>query len=226
MRHKGVRTLTPIGGVGVSLFLLGLEITFPPPSHLSLGNLFEVGHLPLLVASAMPAIFLSISIRVGTLVRCTRSLTKHALYMPLFCVAVAVLFWIVVAICGNTDTTRLASAGWLFTVDAPRERRVAAQAWNYWALFDFTLIEWHAMSAGLSQMVLLVVVGALSLPVLVPLAAKETARTKVKEATEQVQTQYNMNREFLAHALSNLGSGMAGTVPNLMVRSAPDPPKS
>lgn len=74
------------------------------------------------------------------------------------------------------------------------------------------------MSAGLSQIVLLVVIGALSLPVLVPLAAKETARTKLKETVPQVNIQYNMNREFLAHALSNLGSGMAGTVPNLMVR--------
>lgn len=205
------------GGVGVSLFRLGLEITFPRSSHFTFQGLFDHKHLPLLAASAVPACFLSVSIRLEPLLGLKRKVTQHALYIPTFCIAVAIVFWIVVVICGRTDTDRLASAGWLFAVDVQREKTVAARAWDYWVLFDFSLVEWHAIATVLSHVGLLVVVGALSLPVLTPLVADEVAQQLLREDGGEPSSSFDIVFEFIAHALSNFASGFAGTVPNMVV---------
>lgn len=194
-------------------------MTFPRSSHITLRGLFGRGHLPLLAASVLPAVFLSVSTRVGSRLRRLRKVTQHALYIPSFCIAVAIVFWIVVAISGTTDTKRLASAGWLFAVDARREPPVTTQTWNYWALFNFSLIEWRALAPVLSHIFLLVVVGALSLPVLAPLVAEEAAQQLLREKREASATlSFDVGLEFLGHALSNIASAIAGALPNMVVR--------
>ncbi|KAF3031139.1 hypothetical protein E8E12_000454 [Didymella heteroderae] len=210
-----------IGGVGVSLFQLGLEMTFPRSSHITLRDLFARAHLPLLAASLLPAVVLSVSSHLGQkLLGRAKKITRHALYIPSFCIAVAIVFWVVVVIAGATDIQRLASAGWLFSVDTQREPPIASQAWNYWSLFDFSRIEWRAMVSVLSHVVLLVVVGALSLPVLTPLIAAEVKQQLLREnGGMPVAHSLDINREFFAHALSNVASAASGALPNMVVFS-------
>lgn len=202
--------------MGVSLFLLGLEIMFPSSTHFSIKSLFESSHLPLLAASAGPAILLSISIRAEPLLKFHTKFTQHALYIPLFCILVGAFFWAVATIRGTTNIEKLASAGWLFAASTQREQSMAGQDWNYWVMFNFSLTEWQAITSALSHIALLVVVGALSLPVVVSLVAEEVATQLEKDSGAQSMLSFDLNREFLIHGLSNLASGIAGAVPNMV----------
>lgn len=199
--------LIETGAVGVSLFLLGLEITLSPTSPpLSFGTLFERNHLPLLAASLGPAVLLSLSTRLSCLERLLKKPTKHPLYIPLFCYAVAGIFWLVVAVCGNASTQRLASAGWLFTSEHSHAQATAAAEWDYWALFNFNKVEWRALSAGMRDILLLVLIGVLSLPIFAS-----------KAALKWGGSDHSMNHEFVGHGISNAIAGAIGTLPNLFV---------
>lgn len=204
--------LTVTGAVGVSLFVLGLEVTLSSTSpHLSFGTLFERAHLPLLAASLGPAVLLSLSTRLSCLDNLPKKPTKHPLYIPLFCCAVAGVFWLVVAACENTSTQRLASAGWLFASEQGPAQATAVAEWDYWALFDFNKVEWRALSAGIRDIAMLVLIGALSLPIFASEAALKWGGPD-----------HSMNHEFVGHGISNTIAGAMGALPNLFV-STPAP---
>ncbi|KAF2035003.1 hypothetical protein EK21DRAFT_107635 [Setomelanomma holmii] len=202
-----------IGAIGVSLFVLGLELTLPASSeHLSIHTtrhvLFDRTHLPLLFASVGIALFISISVRSALLSKMTRGCTEHALYVPLFCFAVAGIFWIAVAATKHASSdglNDLRSIGWLFTIEKSHQT-IKGLDWNYWALFDFSLVHWSAMTAAIQDILLLVVIAVISLPVFIPAMALTLNAPA-----------YNMNWEFLGHGVSNLLAGAVGTVPNLIV---------
>jgi MFS superfamily sulfate permease-like transporter len=195
--------LTATGAVGVSLFLLGLEITLPRSSpHLSFNTLSGRTHLPLLVASLGPAIFLSLSTRLSYFPSLIRNST---LYIPLYCCAVGGIFWIVVAASSRISMKGLASAGWLFTAEEGPQHSLEATEWDYWTLFDFGKLEWRALSAGIRDIILLVLIGALSLPIFTSAAALE------------FNVPNNLNHDFVGHGISNVVAGAIGALPNLFV---------
>ena len=205
--RAAVNKLTATGGVGVSLFLLGLEITLPSSTpHLSISTLFENDHLPLLAASLGPAVLLSLSTHLTCLERLATKPTKHPLYIPLFCCAVAGIFWLVVAACEDTSIQGLASAGWLFTSEQGPIQATAAADWDYWALFNFHMVEWRALSAGIGDVLMLVLIGALSLPIFASEAALDWGKGD-----------HSMNHEFVGHGISNTVAGAVGALPNLFV---------
>ncbi|KIJ65767.1 hypothetical protein HYDPIDRAFT_87501 [Hydnomerulius pinastri MD-312] len=177
------------------------------------GNvLFNRIHIPLLFASIVPALFLSVSIRMPALSKATRGFTDHALYVPVYVLFIAGLFWTVAAGSGHATVngmTRLSSDGWLFTVeDSVRNQKGIGRAWDYWSLFDFSKVEWSAMTAAIENIVLLVVIGVLNLPIYIP------AMSLVLGVPS-----YNMNHELIGHGVSNIFAGVVGTVPNLVVLS-------
>ncbi len=204
-----------IGGIGVSLFILGLGLSLPSVAPaLTLSNaksvLFGVNHLGLLFASCGPAILLSLSLRSKIVSRCTFGISRHACYVPLYLLLIPILFWITVA--GLRDTNRvgmdiLVEDGWLFKVDESANRQSGiGSAWIYWTLFDFSKVELHALKGATTNIVLLVIIGVLNLPVYVP-ALGSSLRVPV-----------NMNHEFVGQGIANILAGVAGTVPNILVR--------
>jgi MFS superfamily sulfate permease-like transporter len=207
--YDKIHTLTCTGAVGVSLFLLGLEIPFPPFSpHLSFNTLFGTNHLPLLAASLLPALFISLTARVGFFFKDSSKLTKHPLYMPTFCFGIAAVFWIVVAARGDTDMETLASSGWLFSTKTEHRNpsTIKTADWNYWALFDLHRVDWTVLPSIIGDMALLVAIGALSLPIFA-LAA----------ATELNVPEHNMNHELIGHGVANIFTGGLGGLPAMMV---------
>jgi hypothetical protein len=101
---------------------------------------------------------------------------------------------------------RLASAGWLFASERGIAQANAAAEWDYWALFDFNKVEWSALSAGTRDILMLVLIGALSLPIFASAAALEWGGPD-----------FSMNHEFVGHGISNVVAGAMGTLPNLFV---------
>lgn len=116
------------------------------------------------------------------------------------------IFWLVAAACGNTSMQQLASAGWLFTSEHNTTQSTATPEWDYWALFDFKKMEWRALSAGIRDILLLVLIGALSLPIFASAAALEWGGSD-----------HSMNHEFVGHGISNTIAGAIGALPNLFV---------
>lgn len=203
-----------VGAIGISLFLLGLELTIPtssPPLNLtSAGSvLFGRSHVSLLLASFLPAFFLSLSIRSTILRRFTFGATKHMLYIPFYLPLIAGIFWTVVRATGHANPegmAMLAARGWLFSVP---KTKMSGRGWVYWKLFDFKKIEWWAMKGAITDMVLLIVFGLVNLPIKVPTLALS------------LDMSYNMDHELIGHGASNIFAGMLGTVPNLVVSFNP-----
>ncbi|KAJ7247016.1 sulfate transporter family-domain-containing protein [Mycena rebaudengoi] len=182
-----------IGAIGVSLFILGLALPYPPESPaLSLSNaasmLFDRSHLTLLAASFLPAFILSVSLRSQT-----RGLVSNAYYVPVYLLSMPAIFWITVK-AGKFSKDFLISTGWLFRVEVSYTSSAPIVAnWNYWTLFDFRL-----------NIVLLVVIGVLNLPIYVPSLAFT------------LDMAYDMNHELLGQGAANILAGVFGTVPNVL----------
>ncbi|KDQ59289.1 hypothetical protein JAAARDRAFT_57211 [Jaapia argillacea MUCL 33604] len=205
-----------IGAIGLSLFILGLGLTFPISSpQLTLASagslLFSRSHIPLLAASFLPAFFLSVCKRSAALDRWSRGFVHNAYFVPLYLFSIPAAFWIIVSAAHLSKDT-LITHGWLFKVEAPPTTGYSAQGGsssfvtsiNYWSLFDFPKVEWWALKNAITNIVLLVVIGVLNLPIYVPALAFT------------LDVSYDMNHEFLGQGAANLLAGMAGTVPNIL----------
>ena len=150
--------------------------------------------------------------RTSSLARVTRGFTDHALYIPIYVLFITGVFWGVVAGIGAANPNgmaHLASLGWLFTVEESiREQSGVGNSWNYWSLFNFSMVQWSAMAGAIQNIALLVIIGVLNLPIYIP-----------SMALVLDMPGYNMNHEFFGHGASNLLAGVLGTVPNLVVSS-------
>ncbi|KAL8690020.1 MAG: hypothetical protein Q9224_004506 [Gallowayella concinna] len=203
-----------IGGIGVSLFVLGLGLPFPASTPIlklsSAGRiLFATNHIGLLAASCVPALFLSFSLRSNTLKRVTRGGTSHAYYVPLFFLFQPIVFWIVVTLLHKANATGMASLvnhGWLFKTNTLRKDQTSIGiSWDYWQLFNFTKVEPHAFKDATTNIILVVVIGVLNLPIYVP-AMCLSLKTKV-----------DANHEFIGQGVANIFAGIAGAPPNILV---------
>ncbi|KAJ7908503.1 sulfate transporter family-domain-containing protein [Mycena leptocephala] len=197
-----------IGAIGVSLFVLGLGLPFPPSATpLSLSNvastLFDRHHQGLLAASFFPAFMLSVTLRSRHMELWTRGLTRSPYYIPLYLLVIPSIFWIVVRSIG-VPIKHLVAAGWLFQVDTVSSPSALVAGWNYWTLFDFRLVEWWALKSAIQNLVLLVVIGVLNLPIYVPTLAFT------------LDVSYDMNYELLGQAAGNILAGLVGTIPNIL----------
>ncbi|KAJ6524033.1 hypothetical protein B0H19DRAFT_1276723 [Mycena capillaripes] len=153
-----------IGALGVSLFILGLGLPFPSSATpLSFSNfrstLFDKRHLGLLAASFFPAFILSVSLRSRRIELWTRGVVRSAYYIPISLLMIPTVFWITVRAL-EVPKERLVATGWLFAVDsASFSSSGMVASWNYWALFDFRLVEWWSLKSASQNIVLLVVIG-------------------------------------------------------------------
>ncbi|KAJ7111714.1 sulfate transporter family-domain-containing protein [Mycena epipterygia] len=197
-----------IGAIGVSLFVLGLGLPFPPSaSPLALSNvsstLFDNSHLSLLAASFFPAFILSITLRSRYIELWTRGLVRSAYYIPVYLLMIPAVFWLAVHSI-KVSQEHLIAAGWLFTVDSTSSSTAIVTSWNYWTLFDFTLVEWWSLKSAIQNIVLLVIIGVLNLPIYVPTLAFT------------LDVSYDMNHELLGQGAANILAGVVGTVPNIL----------
>ncbi|KAJ6465548.1 sulfate transporter family-domain-containing protein [Mycena vitilis] len=198
-----------IGAIGVSLFVLGLGLPFPPSeTPLALGNvrstLFDQSHLGILAASFFPAFVLSVTLRSQVIAKWTRGLVRSAYYIPVYLLCIPAVFWIV-ARSLHFSNQELIAKGWLFTVDSASTSSAGiAASWNYWTLFDFKLIEWRAVKSATQNIVLLVVIGVLNLPIFVPSLAFSLG------------VAYDMNHELIGQGAANILAGALGTLPNIL----------
>lgn len=204
-----------IGGIGVSLFILGLELPLPSDQTLTLSNagrvLFSHSHIGVLLASALPIFFLCFSVRSTTLSRWSHGAVENPYYVPCYILMIGAMFWIVVGGIGLSKLgglSKLADQGWLFSTSngaSTAESPSLSASLNYWSLFDFHLVELSALRHAIVNFVLLVVIGVLNLPLYVPALALA------------LDVPYSMDHELIGQGAANILAGACGSVPNILV---------
>ena len=91
--------------------------------------------------------------------------------------------------------------GWLF--NAPSK---SSSPWHFYTLYNFRAVNWKALAETVPTMLALTFFGVLHVPINVPALGISTGEDNL-----------DVDRELLAHGVSNALSGLAGSVQNYLV---------
>ncbi|TID21547.1 hypothetical protein E6O75_ATG04942 [Venturia nashicola] len=185
-----------IGGVGVFLFLTGLEVS----AGLDLTEGWTAGVLRGLVSGRTLPLWM-IPLSLAILLMVVRHYLAHPSVMPAFFVAIVGIFFIVFAAIPNLHLQDLRAHGWVF--DAPE---AGVPFWNFYTYYDFKIVNWTALSQTIPTMFALSFFGIIHVPINVPALGIAVQEDDV-----------NINRELLGHGISNMLSGLVGSIQNYLV---------
>ncbi|KAJ5217356.1 hypothetical protein N7468_010364 [Penicillium chermesinum] len=118
----------------------------------------------------------------------------------IYFIAVAALFYIIVLSIGVSMET-LHVKGWAF--DAPSSNN---PWYHFYTLYDFSAVDWTAFADTLPAMFALTFFGVLHVPINVPALGISTGEDNL-----------NVDRELMAHGVTNALSGFAGSIQNYLV---------
>lgn len=188
-----------IGGVGVFLIETGLEVSAQLKSEAGFQWDLETFHYFtqswLMVAHWLPPFALAVLLRVIT------SRFHHPLIFPAYFLILPVIFFIMTRGALGVPIAELRRNDWIFDVGK------AAQApfWRFYTYFDFSQTSWSALWATMPTQLALTFFAILHVPLNVPALA-------VSVNEDNLDT----DRELLAHGISNIAAGFAGSVPNYL----------
>ena len=184
-----------IGGVGFFLFVTGIEVSARLPGNLNynletLQQLFRADTVGLWILPFGLAIVLKV----------LQHFIKSQVLVGGYFIGVALLFYVFkFALHIPMDT--LHSQGWVF--DSPP----AGNPWyHFWTLYDFNAVDWTALGETVPAMFALTFFGLLHVPINVPALGIATNEDNL-----------NVDRELVAHGISNSVSGLFGSVQNYLV---------
>ncbi|RHZ68522.1 sulfate transporter family protein [Aspergillus thermomutatus] len=184
-----------IGGVGFFLMQTGVEVSARLSGSLELNipTLQKLFHMDTLLLWMIP---LLLAIAFLVLKRFVRSNFLVGGYF----IAVAVLFYIV-KFSARVSMDTLRSRGWVF--DAPS----SSNPWyHFYTLYDFSAVDWSAFIDTIPAMFALTFFGVLHVPINVPALGISTGEDNL-----------NVDRELIAHGITNALSGFAGSIQNYLV---------
>lgn len=191
-RHILVGT---IGGVGAFLLVTGLQVSTRTEesdgfSLEMLRRFFSASVLPLW----------TIPLALAVILRVITSRYSHPLIFPVYFLSIPAIFYAITLAAGVSVET-LRDQGWVF------EAKSANNKWyEFWTLYDLRKTDFTAVLETLPNQLALVFFGLLHVPINVPSLA-------ISIGEDNVDT----NRELVAHGVSNLASGLIGSVPNYLV---------
>ncbi|KAL4959472.1 sulfate transporter family protein [Aspergillus stella-maris] len=184
-----------IGGVGFFLILTGLEVSARLPGSFEFNiptaqKLFNVATVPLWITP------LALAIGLLVLKRFVRSNYLVGAYFIL-----VALFFYIVKFIAHIPMTSLRNSGWVF--DAPS----SSNPWyHFYTLYDFSAVDWAAFADTIPAMFALTFFGILHVPINVPALGISIGEDNL-----------NVDRELIAHGVTNALSGFAGSIQNYLV---------
>ncbi|RKP09398.1 sulfate transporter family-domain-containing protein [Thamnocephalis sphaerospora] len=182
-----------IGGVGWFLVLTAIEVASGvKPEHGHWGELLGSRALPLWTAGLALAIILQILLHR----------TNHPLTVPGFLLGVPLLFYIIAGIFGFS-LDELRDHGWLFRLPSPMR-----PFYEVYRRFDFASTDWTVLPKTIPAILALTFFSILHVPINVPALSVTTAQDGV-----------DLSHELQAHGISNIISGLLGSVQNYLVYS-------
>ncbi|KAI8456885.1 sulfate transporter family-domain-containing protein [Phakopsora pachyrhizi] len=184
-----------IGSVGVFLFITGIEVTGKLTQGFSLngdviGHLLERRILPQWTVPLSLAILLRIITRIFT----------QPFVVPAYFIFIPVGFYSIIALAG-ISLDRLRQNGWIFEFNTSQNQNPLA----FYKLFRFDLVDLTALRATITAQLAMIFFGLLHVPLNVPALALSTGKDDL-----------DVDRELIAHGISNTLAGFAGTVSNYL----------
>jgi sulfate permease, SulP family len=197
-----------IGGVGWFLIVTALEVCAHLDGSLTytldtLKHLFDPLHLAMWGIPCLLAIILM----------AIQHFIKHPMVVPMYFLAVPIIFYIVVLSVPSWHLENMRDIGWIF--EAPE---AGVPFWHFYTLYgrlylarlfilfanvwvDFGAVDWKALLNTVPAMFALTFFGILHVPINVPALAISTQLDDL-----------NLDRELRAHGISNAISGMFGSI--------------
>ncbi|UKZ79566.1 hypothetical protein TrVFT333_007324 [Trichoderma virens FT-333] len=185
-----------IGGVGWFLIATGFEVSARLEGSLeynldTLEKLIEAKTIPLWVCPLVLAIILFYGQMKGA--------SKY--FLPLFILAIPLVFYLFVFSLDNLDTGTLRDEGWIFVGPPPDE-----PWWYFYTLYQFHLVNWKAIISVIPAMFALTFFGILHVPINVPALALNSGEDNA-----------DLDKELRLHGYSNFVSGCIGSIQNYLV---------
>ncbi|KAK5053925.1 hypothetical protein LTR84_001887 [Exophiala bonariae] len=184
-----------IGGVGWFLVATGVEVSARLPGNLeyNLDTIKQLIRTDTILLWTIPLLLAIILIFVQRFV-------KSNLLVGGYFISVAALFYFF-KFAMDIPMETLHSRGWVF--DPPP----AGNPWyHFYTLYDFKAVHWGALADTIPAMFALTFFGVLHVPINVPALGISTGEDNL-----------NVDRELIAHGLSNCISGLFGSVQNYLV---------
>ncbi|PVV04254.1 hypothetical protein BB560_001238 [Smittium megazygosporum] len=184
-----------IGGVGFFLIETGFEVMTSIPFSFSFKTLLKYLEFD-------NAVLWGSSLSLSILLRILGLKFKGPMLVPFFCMMIPIVFYAIVFVF-NIPIDVLRSSGWVFP-----EARSDVPFYYYLSLFDFSNTDWTAVLRTVPTMIGLSFFGILHVPINVPALAVSIGMNKI-----------DTDRELVAHAISNIASGVFGSFQNYLCYS-------
>ncbi|KAI5808867.1 sulfate transporter family-domain-containing protein [Peziza echinospora] len=185
-----------IGGVGWFLVATGIEVSARLDGNLSY-NFETLQHLLQPATLILWTIPLSLAVSLMTL----KHFFHHQFLDAAFFISVLTVFYIVVAVVPQLTFAGLREAGWVF--ELPPD---GVPFYHFYTLYDLKETNWEALLSTVPAMFALTFFGILHVPINVPALGVSTGEDNL-----------DVNRELIAHGVSNALSGFCGSIQNYLV---------
>jgi sulfate permease, SulP family len=184
-----------IGGVGWFLVATGVEVAARLPGNLE----YNLATLKQLFRDDTVALW-TIPLGLAIILHITQRYVKSNLLVGGYFIAVAVLFYFF-KFALDIPMEFMHSGGWVF--DEPP----SGNPWyHFYTLYDLRAVHWEALADTIPTMFALTFFGILHVPINVPALGMSTGEDNL-----------NVDRELIAHGVSNCVSGLLGSVQNYLV---------
>lgn len=185
-----------IGGVGWFLIATGFEVSARLDGSLqynldTLKQLSDPATVPLWVVPLVLAIILFYG----------QSKITSKFFLPLFILAIPLIFYFFVLALDTLDVDTLRDHGWIFEGPPSGE-----PWWYFYTLYKFHLVRWDAVIECVPAMLALTFFGILHVPINVPALALNSGEDHA-----------DLDKELRLHGYSNLLSGCFGSIQNYLV---------
>jgi len=185
-----------IGGVGIFLFVTGIEVSARLDGNLdlqasTLRQLFQ----PDTLALWLPPLGLAIILLT------VKHFYDRPWLVPAYYIGITAIFYIVVAAVPTLHMDLLRNKGWVF--DAPG---AGIPFYNFYSYYKWDLVDWSAIWMTVPTQFALTFFGILHVPINVPNLALVVQEDNV-----------SVNRELIMHGISNTLSGCLGSIQNYLV---------
>lgn len=185
-----------IGGVGFFLFVTGIEVSARLDGSLT----YDLATAQKLFSADTILLWL-LPFALAVLLLIIKRARDAPWVVPAFFVSIAAIFYIVVAAVPALNLALMREKGWIF-------EKVAANVpfYHFYSYYDFSVVDWKALASTIPAMFALTFFGILHVPINVPALAIAAEEDDL-----------NLNRELVAHGLSNALSGCVGSIQNYLV---------
>ncbi|KAF2461111.1 sulfate transporter family-domain-containing protein [Lineolata rhizophorae] len=185
-----------IGGVGLFLILTGIEVS----AQLEGDFEFSKETFQELFQGETIAQWI-IPIALAVLLIVIRARWHSTFVLPAYIIAVIAIFYIIFMGIVHRDMTALRETTWVF-----QKPETGVPFYNFYSYYRFDLVGWGAIAKTLPTMFALSFFGIIHVPINVPALGMFTREDDV-----------DLNREFIAHGVSNALSGAVGSIQNYLV---------